>query len=56
MKRKALTKSLIMALLLSVISVSLFPSSFSVVDVKEENSWTTLAPMLNPRASFDAQL
>ena len=48
MKRKTL-------ILLLAITILLFPSVLTVIDVKaEENSWTTLTPMLTPRASFDA--
>jgi N-acetylneuraminic acid mutarotase len=41
--------------LLLAITILLFPSVLKIVDVKaEENSWTTSAPMLSPRAGFDA--
>lgn len=55
MKRTALTLTLILALLLSVITVLLFLSVLTAIDVKaEEDSWTTLAPMSTPRTGLDA--
>ena len=53
MKKTALTRSLILGLLLLAIPAQLFPSLIPVMDVKaEENSWTTLAPMQQARSSL----
>ena len=55
MKRKALTPTFILALLLLVIPIFLFQSVLTVIDVEAEgNYWTTLTPMSTPRASLDA--